>query len=344
VHAGGSTVTAVKVLDATLRDGSHAVRHALTPDQVTRVAAALDRAGVYAVGVGHGDGIGGSSVHFGRASHPDAELWRAAAAVLEHARLAVTLVPGVGCKEHLHLAKDCGATLARIATHCTEADIALQHIEFARALGLEPQGDLMMPHMTDPASLARQARKMVDAGATAVHVMDSAGALTPPAVRERIEAMLDAFGGDAEAGMHAHDNLSLAVANTLAAIEAGATRVDSCLAGMGAGAGNCRTEVLAAVLDKLGHDTGLDLWALQDAAEDIVGPLMKTPPTLDRRTLTLGYAGVPSSFLRHVERAAERFDVDSREILIEVGRRQAVSGQEDLVLEIAAGLHAAPGD
>jgi len=329
---------AVKVMDATLRDGSHVVRHSLRPDDVRRVAAALEAAGVDAVGVGHGDGIGGSSLHFGRSRHADEELWGAAVEALDRAALAVTLVPGIGLKDQPHVARECGARRARIATHCTEADIAQQHISFARELGLEAHGDLMMPHMADPATLARQARLMVDAGATAVHVMDSAGALTPDGVRERVTAFLDEFGGEAEAGIHAHDNLSLAVANTVAAFEAGATRADSCLAGMGAGAGNCRTEVLAAVLDLIGFGSGLDLWALQDAAEDLVVPLMHALPAPNRQTLTLGYAGVPSSFLLHVQRAAERFAVDARRIVVEVGRRHAVSGQEDLVLEIAARL------
>ena len=336
-NAAGSR-PAVKVMDATLRDGSHVVRHTLTPETVSMVAASLEAAGVDAVGVGHGDGIGGSSLHFGRSRHADEELWTAAAGVLRRAVLAVTLVPGIGSKERLLVARDCGAGRARIATHCTEADIAQQHISFARELGLDAHGDLMMPHMTDPATLARQARLMVDAGATAVHIMDSAGALTPTDVRERIDAFLDAFGDDAQAGIHAHDNLSLAVANTVAAFEAGATRADSCLAGMGAGAGNCRTEVLAVVLDRVGFDSGLDLWALQDAAEDLVAPLMAALPAPNRQTLTLGYAGVPSSFLTHVQRAAARFGVDGRRIIVEVGRRRAVSGQEDLVLEVAAGL------
>jgi 4-hydroxy 2-oxovalerate aldolase len=340
-------MTAVKVLDTTLRDGSHAVRHQLDPATVRTVAAALDQAGVYAVGVGHGDGIGGSSLHFGPAAYEDEELWRAGREVLERAKLAVTLVPGIGTREYLATALDCGASIVRIATHCTEADISLQHIELARSIGLEPQGDLMMAHMVDAATLAGQAKLMVQAGATAVHVMDSAGALTPMDVRERIVAFLDAFGDEAEAGMHAHDNLSLAVANTLAAVEAGATRVDACLAGMGAGAGNCRTEVLAAVLAKCGHETGMDLWQLQDAAERVVRPLLSTPPEINRDTVTLGHAGVPSSFLLHAQRAADRFEVDSREILFEVGRRGAVSGQEDLVIEVAAqladGAHAAGG-
>jgi 4-hydroxy 2-oxovalerate aldolase len=331
-------VSDVRILDTTLRDGSHAVRHSLTPDTVREVTSALAGAGIHAIGVGHGDGIGGSSLHFGVAAHGDDELWRAAAPVRGEAQLAVTLVPGIGTRHFLRTALECGASLVRVATHCTEADISLQHIELACEMGLEPQGDLMMAHMVDAATLAAQAKLMVSAGATAVHVMDSAGALTPADVRERIDAFLDAFGDEAEAGIHAHDNLSLAVANSLAAVEAGATHVDACLAGMGAGAGNTRTEVVTAVLEKCGFRTGTDVRALQDAADELVLPLLKAPPRIDRDTLTLGQAGIPSSFLLHAKRAAEQFRVDSREILLEVGARKAVSGQEDLVIEAAARL------
>ena len=330
----------IRLLDATLRDGSHAIRHTFTPEQVRKVARVLDRAGVDAVGVGHGDGVGGSSLHFGVAPHTDEELWSAAAEVMERATLTVTLVPGVGTKKYLQRALDYGAGRVRIATHCTEADIALQHIALARELGLEPQGDLMMPHMTTAQELGRQARLMADAGATAVHLMDSAGALVPDSVRERVDALLNAIAPGSDVGIHAHDNLALAVANTVAAVEAGATRVDACLGGMGAGAGNCRTEVVATVFERLGFETDLDVWALQDAAAELLPELLTSAPapSVNARTLTLGYAGVPSSFLVHAERAAERFGVDPREILLRVGERKAVSGQEDLVVEIAATL------
>lgn len=328
----------IRLVDATLRDGSHAIRHRFTPEQVTRIASRLDEAGVYAVGVGHGDGVGGSSYQYGFALHPDEELHAAAAAAVSRAKLAVTMIPGIGTKEHLHRARDFGCSLARIATHCTEADIAEQHIALARELGFEVHGDLMMSHMQTPEGMGEQARIMVDAGAQGVYIMDSAGALTVGDVRARVAAMLAAIGDIAEVGMHAHNNLSLAVANSVAAIEEGATLVDACLAGLGAGAGNCQTEVLVAVLERLGYDTGIDLWTLQDAADSDVRPLMVQPPTIDRDTLTLGYAGVPSSFLLHARRASDALGVDTRDILVELGRRRVVGGQEDVILDVASGL------
>lgn len=334
---------AVQVLDATLRDGSHAIRHAYTPEQVATLAGLLDKGGVKSIGVGHGEGVGASSLHFGLSAHRDADLIAAAAGAVERARIAVTLVPGLGVKEDLHVAWECGARLARIATHATEADISPQHIALAREIGFVVHGDLMMPHLSTPAALAEQATLMVDAGAQGVHVIDSAGTLTPDGVRERVTAFLDAFGDRADVGMHAHDNLSLAVANTLAAFDAGARLADACSAGLGAGAGNCRTEALAAALDRAGIENDLDVFALQDAATYVVEELAPKPwPRHDPAALMLGYAGVPSSFLLHVGRAAERFAVDEREIVVELGRRRAVSGQEDLVISVAAEIAAKP--
>jgi 4-hydroxy 2-oxovalerate aldolase len=331
-----SDLEAVRLLDSTLRDGSHAVGHRWTPAQVETIAGGLDRAGVHAVGVGHGDGLGASSIQYLRALHPDEELLRTARRVLEHASLAVTFQPGIGTRRHLEQAAELGADLARIATHCTEADIASQHIAAARELGMDVHGDLMMPHMTTPAKLAEQARIMVDAGAHGVHLMDSAGALTPDDVKARVVAFCDAFDGDAAVGIHAHENLSLAVANTLVAVREGATLADACLAGAGAGAGNCQTEALVAALDRIGRPTGIDLFALQDLAEEHVRPALPRQPVVDRITLTQGYAGVPGSFLLHAQRVAERFGVDPRDLMVEVGRLQAVAGQEDLLIEIAA--------
>jgi 4-hydroxy 2-oxovalerate aldolase len=330
----------VRILDATLRDGSHAIGHRFTPDQVREIAGGLDAAGVYAIGVGHGDGLGGSSLQLGLSLHSDEELIAAAASVIEHARLAVTLVPGIGTKDHLRRAAALGARLVRIATHCTEADVSVQHIALARELELEVHGDLMLPHLTDPASLAEQAAIMVAAGAQGVYLMDSAGALLPDDVRARVSAMRARLGPDVALGMHAHDNLSLAIANTLAAIEEGATLADGCLVGLGAGAGNARTEVIAAVLERAGFETGLDLFALQDLADQVVRPI--GAPVIDRLTATLGYAGVPSSLLLPAGRAAERFGVDAREVLVSLGRRGAVTGQEDLVIELAGQLARTP--
>ena len=330
----------VRLLDATLRDGSHAIRHTYTPEQVSLIAGRLDEAGMHSIGVGHGDGLGASSIQYMRSAHPDLELLAAARQAIKNANLAVTFQPGIGTKRHLEQAREIGADLARIATHCTEADIAIQHIGLARELGMDVHGDLMMPHMTDPATIAKQARIMVDAGAQGVHIMDSAGALTMDMVKERIGAMLAEFGGEAEAGIHAHENLSLAVANTVVAVQEGATLADACLAGIGAGAGNCQMEALVAALQRHGIDTGIDLWTLQDLADEVVRPLMTRPVVIDRLTLTQGYAGVPGSFLLHATRAAERFGVDARDILVEVGRRKSVGGQEDLVVEVAAELAA----
>ncbi len=333
------TMPAVRVVDATLRDGSHAIRHQFTPGQVRTIAAGLDAAGLYAVGVGHGDGLGGSSLQLGLSAHSDEELLAAASAVLTHALLAVTLVPGVGTKDLLRRAVEQGAGLARIATHSTEADVAIQHIALARELGIAVHGDLMMPHCNDPGGLAEQAAIMVGAGAQGIYVMDSAGALLPEDVRARIAALRARLGPDVLLGIHAHDNLSLAVANSLAAIDEGATLVDSCLGGLGAGAGNTRTEVLAAVLERRGVGTGLDLFALQDLADDVVRPI--AVPSIDRLTATLGYAAVPSSLLLPARRAAERYGVEARDVLVELGRRRAVTGQEDLAGTIAAEIAAA---
>jgi 4-hydroxy 2-oxovalerate aldolase len=258
--------------------------------------------------------------------------------VIKRAKLAATFQPGIGTMRELNQAHELGVDLARIATHCTEADISIQHISGARKLGMDVHGDLMMPHMAPPKKIADQARIMVDAGAQGVHIMDSAGALTTDDVRARIDAMREEIGNDAQVGIHAHQNLSLAVANTVAAIQEGATLADACLIGAGAGAGNCQMEALVAVLDRMGIETGIDLWKLQDLAENVVRPIHQRMPTIDRLTLTQGYVGVPGSFLFHAVRAGERFGVDPRDILREVGRRKVVSGQEDLVVEVAARL------
>jgi 4-hydroxy 2-oxovalerate aldolase len=332
----------VRLLDSTLRDGSHAIRHTYTPEQVELIAGRLDEAGMHSIGVCHGDGLGASSIQFMRAAHPDEELLTAARRAIKRANLAVTFQPGIGTMRQLARARELGADLARIATHCTEADISIQHISGSRKLGMMVHGDLMMPHMAPPRKIAEQARIMVDAGAQGVHIMDSAGALTVDDVKARIAAMREELDGDAEVGIHAHQNLSLAVANTVAAIQEGATLADACLTGAGAGAGNCQMEPLVAVLDRIGIPTGIDLWKLQDIADEVVRPIHQRQPTIDRLTLTQGYVGVPGSFLFHALRAGERFGVDPRDILKEVGRRQVVSGQEDLVVEVAARLAREP--
>ncbi|MBV8138190.1 MAG: 4-hydroxy-2-oxovalerate aldolase [Deltaproteobacteria bacterium] len=323
----------LRICDVSLRDGSHVVRHQFTADQVVAIARALDAAGVAMVEVSHGDGLGGSSLQYGLSHTDELELIRAARSVLSRAKLTVLLLPGIGTREDLKAARELGAEVVRVATHCTEADIAQQHMTRARELGMEVAGFLMMAHMIPSAQLAAQARLMESYGAHAVYVTDSAGALTVDGARQRVRALRDAV--QCEVGFHGHNNLSLAVANTLAAIEEGATWIDGAVRGFGAGAGNTATEVLAAVLDRIGCNPGLDVFKLMDIAEELVPPVMGKPATIDRAALTLGYCGVYSSFLRHAEKAAEKFGVDAREILAEVGRRKAVGGQEDMIIEVA---------
>lgn len=323
---------AFRLTDTTLRDGSHALSHRFRPEQVRQVAQALDAAGVPVIEVSHGDGLGGSSFNYGFSSHDELILIREAAAVMRRARLAVLLLPGIGVAEDLRRVSEAGAKVARIATHCTEADIGEQHIALAKDLGMEAVGFLMMAHMVEPDALLGQARLMESYGADCVYVVDSAGALTMPEARARVAALRG--GLSCQVGFHAHNNLSLAVANSLAAVEEGAAQIDGCLCGLGAGAGNCPGEVLVAVCEKLRIETGVDPLQLMDAAED-VRAWMPRPQAIDRAGLLLGYAGVYSSFLLHAERAAERYGVDVKEILIELGRRRVVGGQEDMIIDVA---------
>ena len=328
----------VRVCDSTLRDGSHPRRHAYSVEEVRLVAAGLDRAGVDIVEVSHGDGLGGSSINYGFSVTDEFELIEAAAGSMERARLAVLLLPGIGVKEDLLRAQERGATVARVATHCTEADVAIQHLRFARRAGLSVVGFLMMAHMAEPEHLAAQARIMADHGAHAVYVTDSAGALTPTAARARVAALRAALPEEVEVGFHGHANLGVAIANSLVAVDEGATLVDCCTCGLGAGAGNTPTELFAAVCEREGIATGLDVMALLDVAEEVVRPLLPHGQTVDRGAALLGYCGVYSSFLLHAERAADRFDVPASAILLELGRRGAVGGQEDWIIEVAAEL------
>jgi 4-hydroxy 2-oxovalerate aldolase len=330
----------VRIIDTTLRDGSHAMAHEFTVTQVRDTVRALDQAGVEVIEVSHGDGVGGSSFNYGFSRTDEMRLIAAASEEARNAVIAVLLVPGIGTAEDLRRARDAGAGMVRVATHCTEADVSLQHFGVARDLGMETAGFLMMAHRTSPENLAKQARMMVDAGCQAPYVTDSAGALLMHEARARFEALVAEVGNEAWVGYHGHQNVSLGVANSVIAYEAGVRYIDGSLCALGAGAGNSPTEVLAAVFDRLGVDTGLDVRAMLDAAEDVVRPYLPRWPKMDRNAIVQGWAGVYSSFLLHAERAAERYKVPAQEILRRCGELGYIGGQEDMILDVAIQLAA----
>ena len=324
--------------DMTLRDGMHPKRHRITLEQMRAVARALDDAGMPLVEVTHGDGLGGASVNYGFPAHSDREYLEAVVPLMKHTKVSALLLPGIGTVDHLKMAHELGVHTIRVATHCTEADVAEQHITQARKLDMDTVGFLMMAHMNSPEGLVRQARLMEGYGANCIYVTDSAGYMLPDDVKARIDAVRQALKPDTELGFHGHHNLAMGVANSLAAIDAGANRIDAACAGLGAGAGNTPMEVLVAVLDRMGAHTGVDVWKIQDVAEDLVVPMMDFPIRIDRDALTLGYAGVYGSFLLFAKRAQDKYGVPARDILVELGRRGMVGGQEDMIEDTALTL------
>lgn len=329
----------IVVTEVALRDGSHAINHKFTVEQVSQVVKGLDEAKVPYIEVSHGDGLGGSSIQYGFSKTNEMELIDAAVKASKNAKIAVLLLPGIGTAKDLQEAGKLGATMVRVATHVTEADVSKQHLLLAKELGMETVGFLMMSHMVSKEKLLEQALLMESYGADTVYVVDSAGAFLPHEVRERIRLLKKRL--NVNVGYHGHNNLSLAMANTLVAIEEGATRIDGSIRCLGAGAGNTQTEVLVSVLDRMNIQTGIDIYKMMDLAEDIVAPILETPQEITKGSLVLGYAGVYSSFLLHANRAAEKYNLDARDILIELGKRKVVGGQEDMIIDVASELAAA---
>ena len=325
----------VTLHDMSLRDGMHPQRHQITVEQMIEVATALDEAGVPLIEVTHGDGLGGASVNYGFPAASDEEYLRAVVPKMKNAKVSALLLPGIGTVDHLRMAHDCGVTTIRVASHCTEADVTEQHIQLGAKMEMDTVGFLMMAHMIEPEALLGQARLMESYGANCIYVTDSAGYMLPDHVSARIGILRSELDSNTEVAFHGHHNMHLGIANSLAAIEAGASRVDGSVAGMGAGAGNTPLEVFVAVLDRMGVEHGIDMWKLMDVADDIVYPMMDHKVRVDRDSLTLGYAGVYSSFLLFVKRAAKKYGLKSTDILIKLGEMKTVGGQEDMIEDVA---------
>jgi 4-hydroxy-2-oxovalerate/4-hydroxy-2-oxohexanoate aldolase len=327
--------TKIKVHDMTLRDGMHPKRHLMTLEQMTSIAQGLDNAGVPLIEVTHGDGLGGSSVNYGFPAHTDHEYLSAVIPLMKRAKISALLLPGIGTVDHLKMARDLGVHTIRVATHCTEADVSEQHITMARKMDMDTVGFLMMAHMNSASGLVAQATLMEGYGANCIYITDSAGHMLPEDVRIKLGAVRQALKPDTELGFHGHHNLAMGVANSIAAVEVGATRIDAAAAGLGAGAGNTPMEVFIAVCSLMGIETGVDVAMIEDVAEDLVVPIMDQPIRIDRDALTLGYAGVYSSFLLFAKRAEKKYGISARELLIELGRRGMVGGQEDMIEDAA---------
>ncbi len=325
----------ITVHDMSLRDGMHPQRHQITIEQMKSISKGLDEAGVPLIEVTHGDGLGGASVNYGFPAASDEEYLRAVVPQMKRAKVSALLLPGIGTVDHLRMAADCGVTTIRVATHCTEADVSLQHIKLGREMGLDTVGFLMMAHMISPEEILEQAKLMESYGANCIYATDSAGYMLPDDVTARIALLRDKLNPDTELGFHGHHNLAMGVANSIAAVAAGANRIDCACGGMGAGAGNTPMEVFIAVCDRMGIETGVDVFKISDVAEDLVTPIMDFPVRIDRNSLTLGYAGVYSSFLLFAKRAEQKYGIPARELLLEMGRRKMVGGQEDMIEDIA---------
>lgn len=323
----------IHIVDTTLRDGSHAVSHSFSPEQVMAIASGLDKTGVDIIECAHGDGITGSTINYGFSKYKEMDLIKSASTVIKNAKQCILLIPGIGTIEDMEESYENGARVVRVATHCTEADVGIQHIQAAKKMGMMAVGFLMMVHMASPEKLLEQAKIFEAAGADYINLADSSGYLLPNDVTARVKTLVE--GLSIPVGFHAHNNLGLAIANSIAAVEAGATYIDATCRGLGAGAGNTQLEVMAAVFDRLGYDTGLDLYGLQDVAEEIVEPIMQRPQVIKTAPLMLGYAGVYSSFLLHTYKAAEKFNLNPRDILVELGKRRMVGGQEDMIVDVA---------